>query len=131
MLPLPSFLFFLERSAVADCVALTTLPAKGLVPDPDDTASTLSVLQLLGVTCSPDGLLKSFQGKDHFFTYPKERNPSLSVNGNVLMTLLRLSNPGTDYSSAIEKCIQFLCRRWWEADGLLDDKWVSISPRVA
>ncbi|QKX54174.1 uncharacterized protein TRUGW13939_01258 [Talaromyces rugulosus] len=97
--------------------------SKGLLPDPDNTASALSVLHLLGSPCSPDGLLKTFEGRDHFFTYPQECNPTISVNGNVLLCLLHLYPTGGDYSSAIEKCVQHLCHRWYDSDGLLDDKW--------
>ncbi|KAJ5785388.1 uncharacterized protein N7503_010600 [Penicillium pulvis] len=94
--------------------------SRGLLPDPDDTAKTLSTLYLLGAPHSPDALLRTYEGKDHFFTYPQERNPSVSVNANVLMCLLHLSQ-GADYSIAIEKCVRFLCGRWW--DGQLQDKW--------
>ncbi|KAJ5352428.1 hypothetical protein N7452_001402 [Penicillium brevicompactum] len=90
--------------------------------DPDDTAKSLSTLYLLGAPYSPDALLRTYEGESHFFTYPQERNPSVSVNANVLMCLLHLSQDA-DHNMAIEKCVRYLCNRWW--DGLLQDKWVS------
>ncbi|KAJ5537187.1 hypothetical protein N7513_010373 [Penicillium frequentans] len=94
--------------------------SKGLIADADDTAKTLSTLYLLGAPRSPDVLLRTYEGKDHFITYFQERNSSVSVNANVLMCLLHMSQ-GADYSIAIEKCVRYLCGRWW--DGRLQDKW--------
>ena len=106
--------------------------AKGVCSDADDTAKVLTLLNLLGIQASPDLLIRQFESQDHFFTFSHERNPSVSTNSHVLITLLHMSQDNR-YLSQIEKCVQYLCRAVWNSDGLIQDKWVSIllSPGVS
>jgi halimadienyl-diphosphate synthase len=97
------------------------------LPDPDDSAMALLVLHAAGydVVERLDGLL-AFEGKDCFFTYPGERDGSVTPNARVLEALsLR---PGA-YPAQRRKIVDFLLasRRegaWWY------DKW-HVSPYYA
>ncbi|KAJ5175000.1 uncharacterized protein N7482_000877 [Penicillium canariense] len=97
--------------------------AESVPPDPDDTAKMLTTLHLLGQSFSPDRMIQRWEGPDHFMVFTGERNASPTANANVLLALVHLSSNG-EYSQSIRKCIHFLCRCWWETDGLLHDKWV-------
>ena len=59
---------------------------EGLRPDSDDTALTLSVLHRYGYPISA-GPLRPFEGIDFFFTFPLERDPSVTANAHVLQVL--------------------------------------------
>jgi halimadienyl-diphosphate synthase len=59
---------------------------EGLRPDADDTALTLSVLHRYGYPISA-GPLRPFEGVDFFFTFPLERDPSVTANAHVLQVL--------------------------------------------
>jgi hypothetical protein len=100
--------------------------APSIQPDADDTSKALSSLSAMGEPISPIGLLDHFEGDDHFRTYTGERNPSFSANCNVLVSLLSLPNPSL-FGKQIEKATSFLCKAWWESDGWIQDKWVSVS----
>ena len=63
-----------------------------------------------------------FEAKDHFKTYPSERNPSFGANCNVLICLLKLEDPSL-YIPQITKVIGFLAREVFR--GGVNDKWAS------
>jgi len=58
----------------------------GIVPDGDDTAIVLKVLRGGGFPVQPQ-VLKLFEADDYFFTFPLERNQSVSTNAHVLHAL--------------------------------------------
>jgi halimadienyl-diphosphate synthase len=59
---------------------------EGLRPDADDTALTLNVLHRYGYPISA-GPLRPFEGVNFFFTFPLERDPSVTANAHVLEVL--------------------------------------------
>jgi halimadienyl-diphosphate synthase len=59
---------------------------EGLRPDADDTALTLSVLHRYGYPISA-GPLRPFEGVNFYFTFPLERDPSVTANAHVLEVL--------------------------------------------
>jgi halimadienyl-diphosphate synthase len=59
---------------------------EGLRPDSDDTALTLSVLHRYGFPISA-GPLRPFEGVSFFFTFPLERDASVTANAHVLEVL--------------------------------------------
>lgn len=69
-------------------------------------------------------MIKEYEGPDHFKTYQSERNPSFSANCNVLNALLHTSPDANQYNAQIEKATAFVCDCWWEANGVITDKWV-------
>ena len=60
--------------------------AEGLRPDADDTALTLMVLHEYGYPISA-GPLRPFEGVSFFFTFPLERDASVTANAHVLDVL--------------------------------------------
>lgn len=70
---------------------------------------------------SVDPLLKTYQAEAYFKTYPGERNPSISVNCNVLICLLTRDNPAL-YSAQITKILLFVCRQ--AIGDVANEKWV-------
>jgi halimadienyl-diphosphate synthase len=59
---------------------------EGLRADADDTALTLSVLHQYGYPISA-GPLRPFEGVNYFFTFPLERDGSVTANSHVLEVL--------------------------------------------
>ena len=59
---------------------------EGLRPDADDTALTLTVLHRYGYPISA-GPLRPFEGVGFFFTFPLERDASVTANAHVLEVL--------------------------------------------
>ncbi|RYC62854.1 hypothetical protein CHU98_g3355 [Xylaria longipes] len=94
--------------------------APGSLPDADDTAKALITLCNLGYNRSAEGLLRAFETRDHFITYPNERNPSFSTNCHVLISLLTVRDPSR-YSSQIQKATIYLTSRAFAGDWR--DKW--------
>jgi hypothetical protein len=80
-------------------------------------------MNLLGKPTNPQVLIESYEAKDYFITYPGERTPSFSVNCNVLDALLHSPNP-SDFTPQIEKTTRYLCKRWYESNEPIMDKWV-------
>jgi hypothetical protein len=93
-------------------------------PDADDTAKTITALQLLGHTPSFDVLIDRFEKDTHFQCFPFERNPSFSANCNVLHSFLYAPDPAK-YLSQITKIVRYICYEWWNTDDPVVDKWVS------
>lgn len=90
--------------------------------DSDDTAKTITALNLLGYSASYDSLIERFEVDSHFQCFQHERNPSFSANCNVLLAFLHAPDP-SEYLSQILKCVRYICYEWWNTDGPLKDKW--------
>ncbi|KAL4913628.1 terpenoid cyclases/protein prenyltransferase alpha-alpha toroid [Aspergillus aurantiobrunneus] len=95
-------------------------------PDADDTAKALVALMLQGKRYSPQALIDRCERESHFATYPYETHTSISTNANILTALVLLSTDGR-YQPQIEKCIRYLCEKWFHCDRMVKDKW-NISP---
>src|SRR5947209_10496167 len=80
-------------------------------------------MNLLGKPTVPRALIQAYESKEYFITYPGERTPSFSVNCNVLDALLHSPNP-SDYIVQIQKAARYLCKRWYESNDPIMDKWV-------
>ncbi len=74
---------YLAQSLTDDGVGVSR---EGLRPDADDTALTLAVLHQYGYPISA-GPLRPFEGVNFFFTFPLERDPSVTANAHVLEVL--------------------------------------------
>jgi len=90
---------------------------EGLRPDSDDTALTLSVLHSYGYPISA-GPLRPFEGIDFFFTFPLERDASVTANAHVLQ-VLQVVPPFPRQHVIQQKVIKYL--RDARVDG---DHWV-------
>jgi halimadienyl-diphosphate synthase len=90
---------------------------EGLRPDADDTALTLSVLHRYGYPVSA-GPLRPFEGISFFFTFPLERDPSVTANAHVL-EVLQFVPPFPRQQVIQQKVIKYL--RDARVDG---DHWV-------
>ncbi|KAF5247655.1 hypothetical protein FANTH_6278 [Fusarium anthophilum] len=90
--------------------------------DVDDTAKALLALSLVDQHASPDIMIKVFEGKDHFTTFGLERDPSLTSNLHVLLSLLKQPNL-SKYHPQILKTTLFICQWWWDSDHHVKDKW--------
>ena len=101
--------------------------AAQIVPDADDTSKSLTVLSSLGRPVSVEPMVKEFKSSHHFKTYAFERNPSFTVNCNVLSALLTTPAHCKTYAAEIQSTVGFLCTCWWNTDGLILDKWVEES----
>ncbi|KAL6715608.1 hypothetical protein ACLMJK_006569 [Lecanora helva] len=97
----------------------------GFLVDADDTGKTIATLSQLGRSASADQLVAQFEGEDYFYTFLRERNPSLSTNCHVLKGLLSLTDRAK-YASQITKAATYLCDCWW--NGTANDKW-NITPQ--
>ncbi|KAI6774712.1 hypothetical protein HG530_001470 [Fusarium avenaceum] len=90
--------------------------------DVDDTAKALLALILVDQPVSPDLMIKVFERKDHFTTFGSERDPSLTSNLHVLLSLLK--QPAlSQYHPQILKTTLFICQWWWDSDHHVKDKW--------
>lgn len=90
--------------------------------DVDDTAKTISSLNMLGRPVSPNSLIEVFEAETHFRTYAGERDPSPTANCNALLALLHQPDVSL-FSTQIHKVAKFLVDFWWKADGKIVDKW--------
>ncbi|RAH55298.1 ent-kaurene synthase [Aspergillus piperis CBS 112811] len=94
------------------------------LPDADDTARALMVLNNNGYEVSHANLIKNFEGEDCFETFDDrmpQRVTSVSVNGNVLNCLLSSPDPSA-YTPQIEKIAKFMCTKW-SKEKMLNDHW--------
>lgn len=94
--------------------------------DVDDTAKTITSLNMLGRPAGPRRMIEVFETDSHFRTYVGERDPSFTANCNALLALLHQPDVSF-YSSQILKVAKFLCDYWWRTDGRIKDKWVCSS----
>ncbi|KAF1992816.1 Ent-kaurene synthase [Amniculicola lignicola CBS 123094] len=93
----------------------------GLLPDADDTAKAIHLLNAIGRSTSPESMISHFMSpRGHMMTYPGERDLSPSANCNALLCLLD-SPDVQNYCTVIEKIARLLCERWW--DQKTKDKW--------
>jgi halimadienyl-diphosphate synthase len=90
---------------------------EGLRPDSDDTALTLSVLHRYGYPISA-GPLRPFEGVNFFFTFPLERDASVTANAHVL-EVLQVVPPFPRQQVIQQKVVKYL--RDARVDG---DHWV-------
>ncbi|TGJ87119.1 hypothetical protein E0Z10_g1665 [Xylaria hypoxylon] len=90
--------------------------------DVDDTAKTISSLNMLGRPVSPNSLIEVFEAETHFRTYAGERDPSPTANCNALLALLHQPDVSL-FSTQVHKVATFLVDFWWKADGKIVDKW--------
>ncbi len=90
---------------------------EGLRPDADDTALTLTVLHQYGYPISA-GPLRPFEGVSFFFTFPLERDASVTANAHVL-EVLQVAPPFPRQHLIEQKVIKYL--RDARVDG---DHWV-------
>jgi halimadienyl-diphosphate synthase len=90
---------------------------EGLRPDSDDTALTLSVLHRYGFPISA-GPLRPFEGVNFFFTFPLERDASVTANAHVL-EVLQAAPPFPRQHVIRQKVLKYL--RDARVDG---DHWV-------
>jgi halimadienyl-diphosphate synthase len=90
---------------------------EGLRPDSDDTALTLSVLHRYGYPISA-GPLRPFEGVNFFFTFPLERDASVTANAHVL-EVLQVVPPFPRQHVIQQKVVKYL--RDARVDG---DHWV-------
>jgi len=98
----------------------------GSVPDGDDTAIVFRVLHGGGFPVRPE-VFKLFEADDYFFTFPLERNQSVSTNAHVLHALRDHSEfPGRD--RMLRKAMAFLSAS--QVAGVWRDKW-HVSPYYA
>ncbi|PYI35302.1 hypothetical protein BP00DRAFT_453997 [Aspergillus indologenus CBS 114.80] len=113
---------FLYRNWEDDGVIGAT---KAFFPDADDTSRILTLLNLNGYNLSPVGLVARFEVEDCFATFdtkmPK-RVKSISVNGNVLCSLLQCPTPSA-FVPQIEKVARFLCNQWRTHPTDIQDHW--------
>ncbi|HEY8737000.1 MAG TPA: hypothetical protein VIO62_08150 [Candidatus Dormibacteraeota bacterium] len=100
---------------------------EGLRPDSDDTALTLSVLHRYGYPISM-GPLRPFEGINFFFTFPLERDASVTANAHVL-EVLRACAPFPRQHVIEQKVTKFLRDARVDSDHWTD-KW-HVSPFYA
>lgn len=100
---------------------------EGLRPDSDDTALTLSVLHRYGYPISM-GPLRPFEGINFFFTFPLERDASVTANAHVL-EVLRACAPFPRQQVIEQKVVKFLRDARLDGDHWAD-KW-HVSPFYA
>jgi len=74
-------------------------------------------------------MIKVFEGKHHFTTFGSERDPSLTSNLHVLLSLLKQPNL-SQYHPQILKTTLFICQWWWDSDHHVKDKWVSSASHL-
>ena len=107
--------------------AKQSFAAPGIQPDVDDSATASIALSLLGRPGLSRQMRDQFETKTHFETYKSESNESLSANCNILLALLLDLKYDSGAISAIEKVSKYLATKWFNADGLVKDKWVGYS----
>ena len=119
-----SHVAYLAQSLSEDGVGVAR---EGLRPDSDDTALTLSVLHRYGYPISM-GPLRPFEGINFFFTFPLERDPSVTANAHVL-EVLRACAPFPRQHVIAQKVVKFLRDARVDQDHWTD-KW-HVSPIYA
>ena len=105
---------YLAQSLTDDGVGVSR---EGLRADADDTALTLSVLHRYGYPISA-GPLRPFEGVNFFFTFPLERDASVTANAHVL-EVLQVVPPFPRQFVIAQKVVRYL--RDARVDG---DHWV-------
>jgi len=93
---------------------------QGLRPDSDDTALTLNVLHRYGYPISA-GPLRPFEGVNFFFTFPLERDDSVTANAHVLQ-VLQVCPPFPRQHVIQQKIVKYLRDARGDGDHWVD-KW--------
>ncbi|MDQ6709773.1 MAG: hypothetical protein M3Z11_04375 [Candidatus Dormibacteraeota bacterium] len=119
-----SHVAYLAQALTDDGVGVAS---EGLRPDSDDTALTLSVLHRYGYPISM-GPLRPFEGINFFFTFPLERDASVTANAHVL-EVLRACVPFPRQQVMEQKVVKFLREARVDQNHWLD-KW-HVSPFYA
>ncbi|KAF2764025.1 hypothetical protein EJ03DRAFT_378939 [Teratosphaeria nubilosa] len=127
--------FTLDELASEELTTLTNILAQGyekeggilgfapnFEADVDDTAKTITCLNLLGQSANPSRMVEVFEADNHFRTYAGERDPSFTADCNALLALLHQPDVSA-YAHQIRKITLFLCDYWWKSDGKIKDKW--------
>ncbi|PWY86712.1 terpenoid cyclases/Protein prenyltransferase, partial [Aspergillus heteromorphus CBS 117.55] len=94
--------------------------APGVLPDADDTAKCIFLLNCIGQRTDCDRMIEVFEDKSHFKTYDLEVTDSFSANCNVLKAML-VAEDAARHLPQICKVLRYLCQIWH--DGQLNDKW--------
>ena len=94
--------------------------------DADDTAKTITALQLMGYKVSYDALIEKFEKESYFQCFAHETAPSFSANCNILSAFCHAPDP-SEYLPQILKCVRYICYEWWNSDEPIRDKWVRMS----
>jgi halimadienyl-diphosphate synthase len=98
----------------------TSWTRHGMPSDVDDTAVTLYVLHRYGESISGD-VFAQYEAPEHFYTFPLERDPSITSNAHVFETLRALPS-SVEQRRMMLKVVHFLRQsqvqgRYWH------DKW--------
>ena len=101
---------------------LTSIAPK-IHEDSDDTAKSISVLQILGTSISVEPMIAAFEAETHFRTYSEESHHSLTANCHILKALVAAADRNT-HISQIVKVARCLCSSGWT--GKIGDKWVGM-----
>jgi halimadienyl-diphosphate synthase len=121
--PVTALLRATERAALARDLAAggVSLSPTFPIPDADDTAVALILLDQLGETVSAAVLERFALPDGHFASFPLERHPSVGVNLHVLHALLRV--PGyPDQARVVERLVDYIVGAQRD-DGYWLDKW--------
>ncbi|KAL9585885.1 MAG: hypothetical protein Q9212_001242 [Teloschistes hypoglaucus] len=98
------------------------------LPDADDTAKSILMLNVCGHRVTSDQMLSHFNISEGLVrTFFGERNACFSTNYHVLMALLNAPEP-QKYSDQIERIVEYLCDCW--SSGPVKDKWWMILASV-
>lgn len=100
--------------------------APGIEPDLDDSAKSSIIFSLFGRPGFTAHTVEHFDSSKCLKTYIAERNPSISANCNALLSIVLDSEEYQSKTPTIEKVTAYVCNSWWDTDGSLDDKWVSL-----
>ena len=103
---------------------LITRKAPGIEPDLDDSAKASIVLSLSGGIGFTRRMVEYFGSSECLKTYSAERHPSVSANCNALLSIILDLEEYPIKMATIEKVTTFICDKWWDSCGSLDDKWV-------
>jgi len=95
----------------------------GFMPDPDDSAMGARVLAAAGQAISVSSMMRFFNGR-YFFTYPGERNASISTNFHCLATLKHMP-PSSEITRAIDQTTEWIRQQKYPTGSPWRDKWVS------
>ncbi len=100
--------------------------APGIESDLDDSAKSSIILSLFGRPGFSARIVEHFDSSNCLKTYNAERVPSISANYNALLSMVLDSEDYHSKISIMQKVTAYVCNSWWDTDGSLDDKWVSI-----
>ncbi|KAI0837753.1 hypothetical protein F5Y06DRAFT_270158 [Hypoxylon sp. FL0890] len=100
--------------------------APSLEPDADDTAKSITLLNMLDVPTSATPLIEKYCTGNYFGTYAGERDASISTNSNALIAMC-MSPDAKHHKSIIILVAKFLCKKWWRDPNRILDKW-NLSP---